>query len=338
MTSRQHESEGLIGKAVKLGVKGVVMASTGSTLAHGLDGAFPNDAGVDVTGMNGSQIDSGSVLHHGPSEGGELLDRPSAGYLAHASTDSGVALTHDMDVSTIARDINDAGTFSTGSGSVSVMDYLPGGDMVQLAAGQVDPSQIAMGMLQQGMERQMADGGATGTTATGGVAMDPSGIQDVTTSEPGARTTEGIVPQEGMSGGTAAATGGTAAATGGGTAAAIAAARSFGGHVPDADENARDMEALAFQHRLDLDTAVETSDSAHVHTEIHAHGRTLEIDTDFEATAHDNAEERAEAAEHVREATHSPLSEMEHSRPDMHFRSKVHAFLDAASRDEGIGL
>lgn len=331
MTSRQHESEGLIGKTVKFGVKGVVMASTGSTLAHGLDGTFPNDAGVDVTGMNGSQIDSGSVLHHGPSEGGELLDRPSAGYLAHASTDSGVALTHDMDVSTIARDINDAGTFSTGSGSVSVMDYLPGGDMVQLAAGQVDPSQIAMGALQQGMERQMADGGVHSATTAGGGAMDPSGLQDASARQPGVQTTGGPVPQDGASDG-------GSAASGGGTTAAIAAARSFGGHVPDADENARDMEALAFQHRLDLDTAVETSDSAHVHTEIHAHGRTLEIDTDFEATAHDNAEERAEAAEHVREATHSPLSEMEHSRPDMHFRSKVHAFLDAASRDEGMGL
>ncbi len=321
MTSRQHESEGLLGKTVKFGVKGVVMASTGSTLAHGLDGAFPNDAGVDVTGMYGSQVDSGSVLHHGPAEGGELLDRPSGGYLAHASSDSGVALTPGMDVSTIARDINDAGTFSTGSGSVSVMDYLPGGDMVQLAAGQVDPSQIAMGAMQQGMERQMGDGAASSGAMTTGGAVNASGAGGDASGVPGV-----------------AATGDSAAAVGGGAAAAAAAARSFGGHVPDADENARDMEALALQHRLDLDTAVETSDRSRVHTEIHAHGRTLEIDTDFEATAPDNAEERAEAAEHVREATHSPLSEMENSKPDMHFRSKVHAFLDAASRDEGISL
>lgn len=333
MTSRQHESEGLVGKTVKFGVKGMITAATGSTLAHGLDGAFPGDAGMDVTGMHGAQIDSGSVLHHGPVEGGELMDRPSAGYMAHASADNGIALSQETDVSTIARSINDAGTFSTGSGTVSVMDYLPGGDMVQLAAGQVDPSQIAMSVMQQGMEQQLAHGSghAAGAAHAGGAAFDPSGMHH-------AGSPHHASGGEGGGGGNGHLAVDGQPLDGSTNAAGIAAARAGHAHIPDADENARDMEELAVQHRLDLDTAVQTSDRAHVHTEVHAHGRTLEIDTDFEATAPDNAEERAEAAEHVREATHSPLSEMEHSRPDMHFRSKVHAFLDAASRDEGISL
>ena len=92
------------------------------------------------------------------------------------------------------------------------------------------------------------------------------------------------------------------------------------------------------RHRLDLDTAIETSDQSRVTTEIHAHGRTLTIDTEFEARAQDNSEERAEAEDHVHEASRAATEETENSAPDMHFRSKVQAHLDAASRDDGMAI
>ena len=340
MTSRQHEAEGLVGKALKMGLMGVTTAATGSTLAHGLDGAFPTDQTVDVTGLNGAHVDTGSTLHHGPEEGGELLERPSAGYMAHASSDTGIEMHQGMDVSTLARNVDQAGTFGVGGDAISVMDYLPGGDMVQMAAGHVDPSQLAMTIAQHGMQQEMSNGGMgdvalarDGIGAAGGSDAQTAGHSGVESGSTGpAGSPAGAGGQPGGDG---------HAANGAGTAAVGAGVKRVaadGSRIPDADEDARDLEALAFQHRMDLDTAVETSDQARVHTQIHAHGRTLEIDTDFEAFAKDNGAERAEAAEHVREAAHSPLSEMEHTRPDMHFRSKVQAHLDAASRDEGMAL
>lgn len=327
MTSQpETQSESLVAKLARMGITSVATAGVGSTMATGLDGAFPGADPVDVTGMHGTQIDSGSVMHHGPAAGGELLDRPSAGYMAHASTTNGVEVEHGLDVSTIARDIDKAGTFSAGGHDISVLDYMPGGDVVQMAAGNVNPSQLAMMALSHGMSREMnaddggslsmVDGkneGVTGSqTGSDGMRADGNGVAD---------QRGGAMDQAGSAG--------------------DAPRQRFdanGVRIPDADENARDMEALAIAHRLDLDTAVETSDQQTVRSEIHAHGRTLEIETNFEATAPDNAEERAEASEHVEDVVHSAVNEMEHTRPDMRFRSKVMAHLDAASKDEGMTI
>ena len=76
MTSKQPESGTIPGNLARMGIMGVTTAGVGSTVAHGLDGAFPDVDGVDVTGLHGGSIDSGSVLHPGPLEGGEALDRP----------------------------------------------------------------------------------------------------------------------------------------------------------------------------------------------------------------------------------------------------------------------
>lgn len=312
MTARQPNPEPLLGKLARMGVVGITTAGVGSTFAHGLDGAFPDAGPIDVTGLHGAQIDSGSIMHHGPADGGDLLDRPSAGYMAHSSSTNGIELQHDGEVTTIARHMDKAGTFNVDGNEISVLDYIPGGDMVQMAAGNIDPSQIMMTIAQHGIQNQMSHD----TVGTPGRTRTEVGAADVAESNDGSsiNAEEGRVDRIGRK------------------------VDADGQHIPDADENARDMEALALQHRIDLDTAVETSDQYRVHTEIHAHGRTLVIDTDFEATAKDNSFERAEAAEHVEEVAHAPVGEMEHSRPDMHFRSKVQAHLDAAAQDEGMSI
>lgn len=352
MTSKQpetqQEGEALIGKLLRMGVMGVATAGVGSALGHSLDGAIPTTGPVDVTGLHGGQIDTGSVMHHGPSEGGELLDRPSAGYMAHSSAGNGLEIQQGHDVSTIARDMDKAGTFTVGDHQIAVLDYMPGGDLLQMAGGSVNPGQMMMSLAQHGLQQQMEQGGSDGSVAmidgarmpgvgTGGIAS-PDGFA---ASDQGGGAVQGgrHVPAEsgehvdggGIADGQHAIAGITAA----GRPRKLDA---HGNHIPDADENARDMETLGLQHRMDLDTAVETSDQQRVHTELHAHGRTLEIDTDFEATARSNSEERAEAAEHVEEMIHAPSGEMEHSRPDMHFRSRVQAHLDAAAHDDGMSM
>lgn len=340
MSSRQHEEESITGKAARLALMGITSAGVGSALGHGLDGLFPGADPVDVTGLHGAQVDDGSVLHHGPSEGGDLLDRPSAGYMAHSSAGNGLELQQDGDVSQIARDIDKAGTFTIDGQEISVLDYVPGGDYVQMAAGNVNPSQLAMGLLHHGMERQMRMGedisevqGEDGTVEVGlmvargqssGVATE-AGMQNGQDHEENA-----LVMEEGFGRGEDASA----------DTVVITSARGSGSVAkgPDADQNARDMESLALQHRMDLDTAVQTSDQQTVHTQMHAHGRTLEVETNFEATAPDNREEREEAAEHVQDVAHSAMTETESSRPDMHFRSRVMAHLDAQARDEGISI
>jgi hypothetical protein len=317
----------MMGRAARMAIMGVASAGTGSTLAHGVDGVLPGSEPVDVTGLSGSHIDSGSVMHHGPVDGGMQIDRPSTGYLAESSVSHGVEMEKGLDVSTIARDVDKAGSMTIDGQTYSVLDYMPGGDFVQMAAGSVNPAQLMMSLGQYGMKRQM-ESGAPGNVPASGASAGQS-------QSDAARGADGL-PIEGASGERSPSEIARQARAGGHEA--VAAARAAGHHVPDADENARDLERLALQHRLDLDTAVETSDSARVHTEVHAHGRTLEIDTDFEATARSNTEERAEAAEHVMETTHASLSETEHTRPDMRFRSKVQAHLDAAAQDQGLSI
>jgi len=315
------------------------MEAASGGMANGLDAVMAGSHGTDVTGLGGANVPDGSTLHHGPAEGGQLLDRPSAGYMAHASTSQGVELEPQAEgISNIARGMNEAGTMTVDGQTIQVLDYMPGGDFVQMAAGQVDPGQMLMKIAQHGISEEVekSGGGAMtlepGTASTGVRPGDPSAPSHSDRSDGSGRpgdpeghdatsTTEGD-PAHG-------------AAAGGQD---VAAKRAAGQHVPDADENARDLEALSFQHRLDVDTAIQTSDHAEVHTQIHAHGRTLEIDTDFDATKPNNDEERAEAAEHVNEVARGGHDEVNLDEPGMHMRSRIAAHLDAMSRDEGISM
>lgn len=325
MTDTQHEEEeSIISRLARTALMHVASAGIVSAAQNGVDQAIAGTTPADVTGLNGAQITDGSTLHHGPADAGDLLDRPAGGYLAHASSSNGVIMQNGHDISSIARDIDKAGTLTMDGHSISVLDYVPGGDFVQIAAGHADPTQIMMTLAQHGIERElggMAKKAVTGGGRTESIDLIGDSENDRNSSGPGSigADDEHHDPKTGD---------GRHQKPGGMNAQ----------HIPDADENARDLEQLAVMHKMDLDAAVETSDQSSVHTEIHAHGRTLEIDTEFEARAASNDAERAEASEHVEEVAHGSMTEHEHDAPNMHFRSKVQAHLDAMAKDEGMSM
>ena len=325
MTTERSETIG--DRLYRTALMGVATGGLGGMLDH-VTHAAP---GTDVTGMGGHLVEDGSILHHGPSSDGTLLDRPSGGYLAHASTQAGVGVEADgMGISSIARSINEAGTLQMDGHTIQVLDYVPGGDMVQAVAGHADPAQMMMGLAKMGIEQEM---GAHEAGNRDHAARSGDMERDATASF------HGIA---GGGGGASAARPRSAASEWGGRSGRAGPGEIHGGgangHAPDADENARDLEELALEHKRDLDTAVETSDVSHVHTEIHAHGRTLSIDTDYEARVPDHDHERKEAAEHVDAVTHSPVGDVQHDEPGIHFRSQVASHLDAMSRDEGMSM
>lgn len=325
-----QQSESLLGKIARIGISHAASGGVASSFGAALDG--PASA-TDVTGLHGAQLTDGTMLYHGPDEGGPLLDRPVSGYLAQSSVDEGISIERSGDLSSIARSVDDAGVMTVDGQRISVLDYIPGGDVAQLAAGHVDRSQLMVMLAQhgisQGMQRNMDGGSEIGgplraadldgrgvTVRAGDYAPDDAAV-------PAAGRFPAIFER---------------APVGGERDDRHDGGDAGDGHVPDADENARDLEQLAMVHRMDLGTAVETSDQSAVHSEMHAHGRTLSIDTAFEARAPDTDAERREADEHVRETVQAPQGEHEHRAADMHFRSRVQAHLDVQSRDEGISL
>lgn len=300
-----NEVENFLQKALM----GIGTAGVGSVAAHAMDGTIESLQGIDVTGLNGAHVTDGSQILHGPNEGGDFLERPGAGYLAHSSASGNLSVEQGKEISNLARNFQEKGTFTYNGQDYSVLDYMPGGDLVQMAAGSVDPSQTLMMLIQHGAKHAAVD------QARGLVGQDSmsQGIPDNTSTE----DNSGFGPF-----------GAGESPTG----------RRQASDIPDADENARDMDLLAFEHRKDLNTAVETSDETRVKTEVHAHGRTLSIETEFEARIPNNDIEKAEASDHVEKATHSGLDESEHKRHGMRFRSMIHAHLDKMAKDEGISF
>lgn len=303
----------------------VIVQGATAGVAGNIDDMFEGAEATDVSGLSAGSIGDGSLMHHGPIEGGAALDRPSAGYMAQASLDEGVSIdSPESGVSNIARDINQAATLEIDGQEIQVLDYIPGGDMIQLAAGQANPGQVIMQLAHQGITREMMMNQSGGT-------ID---VQQAMTENSASGIDQGSGAQDQNGSSNVGVDAGVDASAGAAGAAGAAAMQ----RVPDADENARDLEALIIQHRQDVDTAVQSTDIAQVHTEIHAHGRTLEINTDFEATKSDNEEERKDASEHVTEVSQNVRNEVNHYEPGMHMRSRIAAHLDAASRDDGMSL
>jgi len=267
-------------------------------LAHaGLLDAISGN-GTDVTGIHGAQIDDGSVLHLGPAEAGEMLERPAAGYLAHSAIGGSIIVepTADGEGYSLARPFDSRGQFTVDGHTYEVLDYLPASEIAQSVAQRAAPSEFMRSLLDRGGEDAERRRDAFGREVNAdGRSMAPDGQMrkvDIAT----------------------------------------------GQHIADADENARDLEALLTEHRHKLDTAVQSFDQSRVHTELHAHGRTLTVDTDFEATEPDNQLERQEADGHVEKALHDGRPDVETNKGDMHFRSQVHAYLDQQANDAGMSF
>lgn len=298
-----NEVENFLQKALM----GIGTAGVGSVAAHAMDGTIESLQGIDVTGLNGAHVTDGSQIIHGPADSGDFLERPGAGYLAHSTSSGNISLEQGHDISYIARDIQQKGTFTYNGQDYSALDYIPGGDLVQMSAGTVDPSQTLMMLVQHGAKHAAAE------QLQGALGQETSGNSNNSPLLPLEENKRNSSFSEGMSG-------------------------LKNPDAPDADENARDMDLLAFEHRKDLNTAVETSDETRVKTEIHAHGRTLSIETEFEARLPNNDIEKSEASDHVEKATHSGLDESEHKKYGMRFRSMIQAHLDMISKDEGMSI
>lgn len=268
---------------------------------------------LDITGSNGSYVGDGSIIYQGPQAGGDLMDRPLSGYLAHSSAAEGIELERTMDMTTIARNIDSAGTFTVDGQKISVLDYIPGGDIVQATSGNVDPAKLIIELAHYGSvnsqeTRQEAFHQESKDENVSNVAEEEQYQNSIKSNDSfeGQKNLEKHQTQD------------------------------VDAQYADQAQKAQDLESLSLQHRLDLHTVVETSDQSEVLTSIHAHGQTLELKTVFEARSPDHQEEQKEAESHVKDLVHSPLEETESKKPDMIFRSKVLAHLDAAARDEGI--
>lgn len=345
--------ETLLQQAMRSAVMNVATGGMANAFAHPGLGDALSGTGTDVTGLNGAQIGDGSVMHNGPDIGGEALERPSAGYLAHTAGGGSVDVADGAgaNVSSIARDLDNAGHLTMRGTTYDVFDYLPGGDAVQIAAGRVDPAQVMGSFAGEGIEHGMmfeaergfkdvgsgrSGGVSDAAKSSGGMTADDGPVQGAHSHRgPRSAGIEGG-PSGGYDGDVAEDLAGDSA---GGTKRRIDPAT--GHHIPDADENARDMEELMFEHGQRLDTAVEASGQATVHTEVHAHGRTLAVDTYFEAVDRkDVPHEVKEAEDHAERTLHAVGAQetVETDTSDMRFRSQVHAYLDQQSRDEGMSL
>lgn len=334
--------ETLLQQAMRSAVMNVATGGMASAFAHpGVSDALAG-TGQNVTGLNGAQIGDGSVMHNGPEIGGEALERPSAGYLAHTAGGGSVEVADGagVNVSSIARDLDNAGHLTMRGATYDVFDYLPGGDAIQIAAGRVDPAQVMGSVAGEGIEHGMMFEAERGFKDMGSGAG--SRAQPTVKGGGGAD----FDPVEGPHGRAPAKGAGADGAAGEAVGDAVAGTKrridpATGQHIPDADENARDMEELMFEHTQRLDTAVESTSQAVVHTEIHAHGRTLAVDTGFETRDRaDVAHEVKEAEDHAGKTLHSQGAQdtVETDTSDMRFRSQIYAHLDQASRDEGMSL
>lgn len=294
MADKQRKNQ-TVEQALRMGAMSIGGGIAASAI--GQAGIIPHD----VTGMGGANLPDGSIFHHGPGDP-NILERPAGGYLADASHAGSVEITRNNEISNIARSLDDNSTLTINGHTLNILDYAPGGDAIQLAAGRGDPAQVMVMMGQFGMQHGLGRQDQINNS----ISEDASG-------EGGDR------PDRDASG-------------------KKVRYDAHGRRLPDIDEEARDREALAFQHRLDLDTVVETSDSARVHTQITAHGRTLSVDTDFEAYDYDNKYEREEAADHAKDTELTARDDFENHARNMRFRSQIRAHLEAASKDEGLDI
>lgn len=251
-----------------------------------------------VTGLHGDQLVDGTQMLPGPGTA-DLLERPAAGYLATASTHQSLALSN-LDpgaIHEIARSADQAGMLNIDGRAINVLDFVPGGDGVQLLAGHTSFVDIAFIMAENGIPLTTSKNAHHGRNA--------QGLESVVIG--------GSAPEEAME--------------------PSNNADRVGSQPSDYDVMQRDLEGLYFQHAIDINEAVGNSDETSVHTEIFAHGRVLELDTNFEARLASNQEEKVEAKEHLTDMRVSGKEDVSHDEPNLHFRTQMHAFIK--SRNEG---
>lgn len=311
-----------------------------------------------VDGLSSHAMSHGATVISGPPEGGSLLERPVGSFLAEQAGHQSIEIEQfagDHGPTYLAKRIAGAGEMQIAGMDVNLIDFVPGGDFVQMAAGEkFDPSHVLMALAKGRMEAEaihghllhretdheraerraemasspsMAEEDASGSGEHAGHGRSVNGPrgQDAVETDPWG-IGDGAGP-EGQTDG-----GGLATGAEKGTGRVDMAGRP----ALDSDTAARDLAILGREHARNLDNAVSQWDEQDVHTEMVLHGRRIEIDTHFDAHHPDNVKEREKAEDHAREIPVDGNKETVTEGSRMAFRSQVHAHLEAASRDEGI--
>jgi hypothetical protein len=219
---------------------------------------------------------------------------------------------------------------------VNLIDFVPGGDFVQMAAGEkFNPSSMMLALAKGRMEAEMIHGHllhreTDQERAERQIEMASSPSMSEAPGPEQARWGNRKPDGAGLDGGAAEEDKAMDGHEGEGRTDAS------GRPSIDSDTAARDMAILGHEHARNLDNAVSQWDEQDVHTEMMLHGRRIEIDTHFDAHNPDNAKEREKAEDHAKEIPIDGNRETVTEGSRMAFRSQVHAHLEAASRDDGI--
>ena len=323
-----------------------------SVLDHGA-----SNAAMPADGMSSEAFSHGATVISGPEEGGALLERPVGSFLAEHAGDQSIELdpnAGESGATYLARRIAGAGEMTVAGMEVNLIDYVPGGDFVQMAAGErFNPTSVMMALAKGRMEAEVIHGHLLhretdhdrvpeDTRRAASPSIDDRHL---------AHAEQGLHHEAGTSrgargGGDNRAEGSEADRTSPHEEGERDAHEGAPGTGPgldrkgrpriDADTAARDLAILGSEHARNLDNAVSQWDEQDVHTEMTLHGRRIEVDTHFDAHNVDNAKERDIARDHARKIPDSQNKETVTEGSKMAFRSQVHAHLEAASKDEGI--
>jgi len=336
----------------RLMTKGLLGGAPTPVDAIGVDpGMFENAASGSastVDGLSSHAMSHGATVISGPPEGGSLLERPVGSFLAEQATHQSLEIEQyagDHGPTYLAKRVAGAGEMQMAGMDVNLIDFVPGGDFVQMAAGEkFDPSHVMMALAKGRMEAEVVHGHLLHRETDRERAehrIDMASSPSMTDETSGAGGMEhaggGITPwgnakrdgvsMDGAADGEGATMGGE---EGGGRTDAA------GRPAIDGDTAARDLAILGGEHARNLDNAVSQWDEQDVHTEMMLHGRHIEIDTHFDAHNPDNTKEREKAEDHAKEIPVDGNTETVTEGNRMAFRSQVHAHLEASSRDEGI--
>lgn len=294
-------------------------------------------------GLAGQAMSHGATVISGPSEGGALLERPVGSFLAEQATEQSLEIEQfdgAQGASYLAKRVAGAGEMQFAGMDLNLIDFVPGGDFVQMAAGEkFNPSSMMLSLAKGRLEAEAVHGHLLHreTDLERAQHREEMATSPSMSEEPAHGSGDGDVSPWGLERGSDAPLktdlGGDQAMDG-----AEDGQRVDGNGRPtiDSDTAARDMAILGNEHARNLDNAVTQWDEQDVHTEMTLHGRHIEIDTHFDAHNPDNRKERDKAEDHAREIPIDGNQETVTEGNRMAFRSQVHAHLDAASRDEGI--
>lgn len=324
MNRAQEEEPAILPKLLQMGLTGAAGGIiTQHMAAPFLEGDIPDASGVDVT--NATTNLEGAELISGPADGGAMLDRPAAGYLADHSASQGLDLQYEHEsVSQIAADMDKAGTMTVNGETIKVLDYAPGGSFVQAVAGTLSGAE-AVNMLGQTMihsgalSREIERTQGQGTISLDELTPDQTNPSMVT----GGAHHYGDGP-----------------ATNSFENHHSLSMFSEGGDADD-EENAKNdiqrtdsplRQQLEIEHRLALQAALETSDEANISSTVQVGGKSLSIKTHYEARHPDNAVEQKEGEKHLQDVMHRPGNDIQTANEHFRMRSLIE------SNDAGLEL